>query len=87
MLAHLQLAPLGQVDGDDVAGVAAEGDHALAGRLGDEDHAGDHPLQRAGHGLDADANAGMFPQQDVVEIDRQWETSTESTGTSSPSIW
>ena len=53
--------------------VAAEGDHAVAGRLGDEDlHAGHHALERALHRLQSDGDGRVLPEEDVMlEIDRR----------------
>src|SRR6185437_641116 len=68
MLAHVQLAPLREMDRDDMTStVAAEGDHAVAARLGDEHlQSRHHALESAFHGLEGNAHRRVLPQQDVV---------------------
>src|SRR5436305_8264982 len=73
MLPDMKLRAMRHVQRDDMAGpVTAERDHAVAGRLGDEDlHARHHAFESTLHRLHPNADGRVLPQEDMMlEIDR-----------------
>src|SRR2546430_14729400 len=68
MLANEHRASRHQVEGKEMArAVTREGDLTRTLGLGEKDwHAGDHPLEGAFHGTNADIQGWIFPEHDVV---------------------